>query len=109
MDEIILVTHEIIMEKTKCYTPEEIRNHTYKIDFDSVDSIKRTTSGDAYAVHGIMHLYGYKVSGEKFGFYDVINHHYYLNTYIKGAQIIEYPKESLSETRESLVRRLKRK
>ena len=107
MDEIILVTHEIIMEKTKCYTPEEIKNHAYVIDFDRVDSIKITTSKDSYAVHGILHLFGYKVAGEKFGFYDVINHQYYTKDYIKGAQIIEYSKESISEKRDSLIRRLK--
>lgn len=89
----IYITHELIMETTKLYSPENIKYA--KKDFDRIDSVERTVKGNFFAVKGLIHLYGYKIAGEGFysGFYDVINQHFYTRDYIKNATIIEHNAE----------------
>ena len=94
----IYITHELIMETTKFYIPEEIE-YAEK-DFDRIDSVKRTARGKFIAVSGLIHLYGYKIAGEGFysGFYDVINQQFYTKDNIKDATIIEHETECIYES-----------
>ena len=49
----IYITHELIMETTKFYVPEEIK-YAEK-DFDRIDSIRKTALGNFIAVSGLVH------------------------------------------------------
>ena len=94
----IYITHELIMETTKFYVPEEVKYA--KKDFDRIDSVRRTGLGKFIAVSGLLHLYGYKIAGDGFysGFYDVINQHFYTKYNIKDATIIEHKSECIYES-----------
>ena len=73
----IYITHELIMETSKCYSSKKYKN--YEQDFEKVNSIERTALGKYVIVTGIVHLYGYKIAGEGpySGFFDVINQQFY--------------------------------
>ena len=94
----IYITHELIMDTTKLYSPKNIKYA--KKDFDKIDSIVKTAGGKFFAVKGLIHLYGYKIAGEGFysGFYDVINQQFYTKENIKNATIIEHESECIYES-----------
>jgi len=94
----IYITHELIMETSKCYSSRKFKN--YEQDFEKVNSIERTALGKFVIVTGIVHLYGYKIAGEGpySGFFDVINQQFYFKDKIKNATIIEHQSECIYES-----------
>ena len=91
----IYITHELIMETSKLYAPNCLKYA--KMDFDRIDYIEKSHNGTFHIVHGLIHLYGYKIAGDGYygGFFDVINQQFYTRDYIKNATIIEHKDECI--------------
>ena len=97
MNNSIYITHELIMETSKCYRSKKIKD--YKQDFERIDSIELSALKKFVIVKGIVHLYGYKIAGDGpySGFYDVINQQLYTKDKIKNVKIIEHYSECICE------------